>query len=34
MKKVAIIVGALAVLIWAGTAAGTQETSAEILDCG
>ena len=34
MKKVAIIVGALAILLWAGTAAGRQESSAEILECG
>jgi hypothetical protein len=34
MKRVAIIVGALAVLLWAGTAAVARESSAEILECG
>jgi hypothetical protein len=34
MKEVAIIVGALAVLLWAGTAAGAPESSAEFLECG
>jgi hypothetical protein len=34
MKKVVIIIGVLAVLLWAGTAVGVPESSAEILDCG
>ena len=34
MKKVTIILGVLAVLIWAGTVAGVPENSAEILECG
>ena len=34
MKKVAFIVGALAVLFWACTVAGAPEISSEILECG
>lgn len=34
MKKVAIIIGALALVLWAGTDAGAPESSAEILECG